>query len=206
MIKKILTILLLATLICFPLFSKDDENVTDEYEGITAYSQGQQLLTMTLGGIFPLFNILPQAPTGSVIEDFGTLNIGVAGGIKWGSFIRDNLSLGAEIAFSFETTANRTLNMIPITFVTSYYFMAYPFEFPIYIGTGAAISIIDDYFRVIPIIKPGFGVYWNFNDDWAFGLDVNYWFMPEIYLWGDYQDESSIGNFLHASLSAVYHF
>ena len=106
----------------------------------------------------------------------------------------------------FATTENRTLTMIPVSFVTEYYFIAYPFEFPIYINTGISLNTLDNYFKITPSIKPGAGVYWNFNGEWAFGLNVDYWFIPELYFSEEYASESRIGNFLQANLSAVYHF
>ncbi len=209
MTKKIITFICFLLVMLIPLSAQDQEQVPedDDYIGVVSYSKGEQIFSLNAGAIFPLINFAPfhtdDEPWYGSID---TVNIGIAGSLKWGSFIKDNLLIGAELSGMFATTDNRTLAMIPISFVASYYFIKYPFEFPVYINAGLSLNTLDEYFRVNPIIKPGAGAYWNFNGEWAFGINVDYWFIPDLYFSEDYAYQSRIANFLQLNLSAVYHF
>lgn len=206
LIKKIFALLLLTFLIILPAFSQEDAEIEDDYAGITAYGVGEQVFALNAGAVFPLFNIAPFNTDGDAVTALSGLKIGIAGSLKWGSFIKDNLSLGVELAGMSAKTDNRRLTMIPISFVTTYYFISYPFEFPIYINAGFSLNTLDEYFRVTPSIKPGAGAYYNINGEWTVGLNLDYWFMPEIYFTDALAEQSRIANFLQLSFSGVYHF
>ena len=59
-------------------------------------------------------------------------------------------------------------------------------------------------FTVDPIIRPGFGVYFDWSTEWSFGADMTYWFVPQLS--ADDSQYDAIGNFLDVTLSAEYHF
>lgn len=207
MTKKIITSIFLALLLFYPIFGQENDETEDDYAGITSYGVGDQLFSLNAGAIIPLFNLAPFSTADEAsFTSLSSLKTGLAGSIKWGAFIRDNLSLGAELCGMFASTDNRSLTMIPISFVTTYYFINYPFEFPLSVNAGFSLNTLDDYFKITPIIKPGFGAYWNFNIDWAFGINIDYWIVPEIYFSDEFAGESRIANFLQINLSGVYHF
>ncbi|MDC7227185.1 MAG: hypothetical protein PQJ61_10530 [Spirochaetales bacterium] len=189
-----------------PVFSQEDEPADDDYAGIAAFTRGEQLFSLNAGAIFPLFTLAPfHEDDEPLVGTLSSTHTGVSGSLKLGFFVRDNLMLGGELAGMYAATDNSSLTMIPITFVTQYYFLKYPFEFPIYINVGVSMNSFDDYFRITPLIKPGAGAYYNINGEWALGLNFDYWFMPELYF-NTYKNETRIANFLQISLSGVYHF
>jgi hypothetical protein len=194
------------TLLTVSVFAQEAKPV-DDYLGVTAYSTGEQIFSLTAGPIIPLFTIAPSPAAGDeVITMLSSTNIGVAGGLKWGSFVADNFYLGVDLTGMFGATANRTLSMIPISFTAGYYFLVWPFEFPVYLNTGFSFNTLGDYFTITPSIRPAVGAFWNITEEWAIGLNAEYWFMPEIYFTGDYINQSLIANFLQISLSGVFHF
>ena len=207
MTKKIIALICLLVLATIPVFSQEDEPAEDDYAGVAAYTTGEQVFSINAGAIIPLFAIAPFHPADEpAVSTLSGLNVGIAGSLKLGFFVQDNFMLGGELAGMFATTYNRGLAMIPLSFVTCYYFLVYPFEFPIYLNTGVSFNTLEDYFKITPLLKPGFGAYWNINGEWAAGLNFDYWFMPELYFSDEYSGQSRIGNFLQISLSAVYHF
>lgn len=188
------------------VFAQDAET-TDDYQGVTSYSTGEQIFTLSAAPIFPLFTIAPFAGSGeAVVNALSSTNIGICGGLKWGTFVTDNYYLGVDLSGMFTSTSSRTLSMIPISFSTGYYFLSWPFEFPVYINAGVSFNTLGDYFMITPAIRPGFGAYYNITDEWSVGLNAEYWFMPEIYFSGDYVEQSMIANFLQVGISAVFHF
>ena len=207
MTKKIIALICFLLVMIVPMFAQEQEPSDDDYIGVVSYTKGEQIFSLNAGAIFPLFNLAPFSDASLTLsETLSSVSPGVAGSIKWGTFISDNFFLGAELCGMFATTYNQTLTMVPISFTAGYYFIKYPFEFPIYINAGFSLNTWDEYFRVTGSIKPGAGAYWNFNGDWAFGLNLDYWFLPELYFSDTLADQSRIANFLQLSLSAVYHF
>ena len=207
MTKKIIAIVCLLVLATMPVFTQEDDPADDDYAGIAAYTTGEQVFSINAGAIFPLFTIAPfHTDSEPLIGSLSAANVGISGSLKLGFFVLDNFMIGGELAGMFGTTENRVLTMIPLSFMTGYYFIAYPFEFPVYLNVGVSLNSLDDYFKVSPLLKPGAGAYWNINGEWAAGLNVDYWFIPELYFNETYATESRIANFLQISLSAVYHF
>ncbi len=184
------------------VFAQEIDDTPDE-EFIPTYTLGDQMLSIDLGIVIPLFFALGDdgiAPT--------QLSVGGAGALYWGAFLTNELAVGLDVAGSFMFTPNRrTLFLLPIAARASYFFRRYPFEFPVHLGLGLSISRLEEATKVDFIAKPGASVYWNYNAEWAFGLNAEYWFVPQIYI-GDSppSDDSRIGNFLSVTLSALYRF
>ncbi|MFP4114316.1 MAG: TP0733 family outer membrane beta-barrel protein [Spirochaetota bacterium] len=199
--------LLLAMLAAVPIAFAQEESepeTDDEELFVPLYTLGDQTLSINLGLFAPLFYAL--GPDG--VEP-ANLSLGGAGSLAWGSYITNELKLGVEVAGSFAFTPNgRGLYLVPIAANANYIFQAYPFEFPLNLGLGLSFARLDDMFKVDPFVKGGGSVYWNHSAQWAFGLNLNYWFIPQIYLEGSSQgaEESRLGNFLEITLSALYHF
>lgn len=184
--------------------AQEGETETEEAEVfIPTYTLGDQMLSINLGLFIPLF----FHPFDGAVMSTG-LTIGGVGSLQWQAFLNNNLSLGLELCGMFSFSRNLdVLFMLPITARISYTFRSFPFEFPIYLGAGVNFSRHEDMFKIDPILKPGVSVFWNATSEWAFGLNVVYWWIPQIYL-GDLPraSQGGFGNFMEITLSALYHF
>ena len=171
---------------------------------IPEYALGDQTLSINLGLFVPLF--YSGGPDGVTSTN---LTLGGAGSIAWASHITNEFRLGAELGGSFALTPNRrTLFIVPITANATYTFQAYPFEFPVSLGLGMSVARLEDLLKLDPFIRPGVGFYWNHSSQWAFGANLRYWLIPQIY--SDRGEagagESRLGSFLEFTLSALYRF
>jgi hypothetical protein len=179
------------------------QNADDEVF-VPTYSLGDQTLSINLGLFIPLF--FAGGPDGVARSN---LTLGAAGSIAWSSYITNEFKLGAEVGGSFALTPNRrALCLVPITANASYIFQAFPFEFPVSLGLGISFARIEDLLKLDPIVRPGVGAYWNYSSQWAFGANLRYWLIPQIYTDRSPtgSGETRIGNFLELTLSALYRF
>lgn len=171
------------------------ESGWDDYQ-VTMYSMGDKNFTITLGVIIPTFF--------SGIDDQGSgLKTGGTGTLAFNYFLSPNIFLGGELSGMFSGTRGKNmLYIIPFGFRVGYQFIFRRFEFPVSLMIGAAPQkyIAESYFGLI--LKPGASVFWRFNPDWTFGLNTNWWFVPQ---WPK-NGQKANGNFLEVSLSARYNF
>jgi hypothetical protein len=200
--RKILIVLYALALLGLPLclFAQEDEE-EDEY--IPTYVLGDQML-MINGGLFvPLFF---QTLAGDLHST--RLSVGGVGSLQWSTHLNNNMTLGGEGGGMFAFTPNdNNLFMLPVTVRYSYILRKYPFDFPLSIAGGVNFVRLNSVFRLLPILKPGISGYWNYNEAWAFGVNVVYWWTPDIYMGPTPpHSDSRIGNFLEFTLSARYHF
>lgn len=178
------------------VFAQADEDFTP------LYGRGDQMLSLSMGPFVPLF--FAGGPDG--VQETN-LSLGGTGNLQWHAFMNSNITLGGELGGTFSFSPNRTLFMVPITARVAYFFRNYPWEFPVYLGAGVNFSRIpDEAFKADPILKPGFSVLWNLDSEWAFGTNFVYWWVPQIYLDAELEDETRFGNFLEITLTAVYRF
>jgi hypothetical protein len=183
-----------------PAFGQSD----DDELFVPSYSLGDQTLSINLGLFVPLFFAL--GPDGVAPAN---LSLGAAGSLAWSSYLSNAWMLGIDIGGAFALTPNRrALFMVPITARGCYVIQAYPFEFPISLGVGMNFSRLGDMLKVDPIVKLGGSVLWNHSSQWAFGANLVYWFVPQIYSASSPagSDATRLGNFLEITLSALYHF
>jgi hypothetical protein len=173
----------------------------EEAEFVPTYSTGDQMLSLNLGLFIPLFY------TGDGVRD-ANLTLGGTGHLVWSSFVNNNLAIGGEFGGMFAFTPNQnTLFMIPLAARLSYFLRSYPFEFPLTFAAGINFSRFGENFKTDPILIPGVGFYWNYTIEWAFGLDVRYWWVPQIYQGPEPpSSDSRFGNFLATTLSVLYRF
>ena len=167
------------------------------------YSLGDQMIYLDGGMLVPLFYMDESG------NSFGTnLTLGATASIGWNAFLSNNFSLGAELGGTFSFSPNgRTLVMIPLTGKVTYWLRFYPFEFPIYLGTGINFMKLSNYLYIGPIVKPGVGVYYDITSKWAVGVNAVYWWVPELYFGPNPPaSQSRFGNFLEISASGVFHF
>lgn len=177
---------------------------TPEAGGQISYSKGDQKFSLNAGLFLPLF--FASAETG-VTPALENTKPGITGSISWMSFLNAATGLGFEFGGSYALTQNlRPFFMIPILGKFSYTFNRYPIEVPLAVGAGINFFKLDDMFTVTPILKPEAGFYWNWSSEWAFGVNISYWFVPEIYFSQELRQFSMLGNFLDIRLSAMYSF
>lgn len=185
-----------------PIYAQEEEPESPPEDiFVPTYSLGDQTLTITLGVMIPLFY------TGAGVQNTN-LTLGGIGSLQWNSYLNNNMTLGGELGGTFLFTPNmRTLFIVPLTIRYAYIFRAYPFEFPVYLGAGVSMSRLEGDTKFDPILKPGASFYWNYNTQWAFGLNAVYWMIFQFYRGPEPpRGDSRIGNFLETTLSAVYRF
>ena len=137
------------------------------------------------------------------------LTLGGTGSLCWQVFLYNNLSVGGELGGMFAMSPNeRILYMVPLTVKATYWLRFYPFEIPISLGLGANLSILEEAAHIDFIAKPSVGFYWNFSEEWAFGANLTYWFVPQMYSGSGKvtSSHSMFGNFMDFSLSVMFRF
>ncbi|MFP4644434.1 MAG: TP0733 family outer membrane beta-barrel protein [Spirochaetales bacterium] len=180
----------------------EDEEIVEP-----TYDLGDQYFTIRLGTLVPLFF---QSPLDGGAINATNLRLGGSGALSWQGYLNERWSIGGELSGTFNNSVNaRTLYMVPITARLSYNFSRWPFEFPLHVSAGAAFQSLegDTYFG--PIVKPGAGVWWNATDEWAFGGNMEYWWVPQFYRGAEDRPpdrDSRFGNFLDITLGARYSF
>lgn len=199
--KAFLLITLISTLLV-PAVAQDGNG--DEELFVPVYSLGDQTLRINLGTFLPLFFF--GGPDG---PESANLTLGGAGSLVWESYLSGNTTVGVEVGGSFSFTPNfRTLFMLPVAARGSYIFNFYPFEVPVTLAAGVNFSRISDISKIDPFVKAGGSFLWNYSSQWAFGGNLFYWFVPQIYSATSPAgaDATRYGNFLEFTLSALYHF
>jgi len=160
------------------------------------YSPGDTNFTITLGLVFPAF------VSGIDTGDHG-LSIGGTGSLAFNYFFTSNFFVGGELSGMFAgTRRGNMLYMVPFGVRVGLQFWYGSFEFPVSLMIGAAPQsyIEKGYFGLF--LKPGASVFWRFNPDWSFGLNGNWWFVPQWPANG----YDTYGNFIELTLSARYNF
>ena len=176
-----------------------------EDAAIDIYGTGDQVFSINAGTILPLFIL---GSDGSAVGGFSKLTVGAAGSLRWGSFINNEMTLGVDLGGMFAfTKLERVLIMLPVTGMYTYAIRFYPFEVLLQAGLGVIFIKLEDDFNIMPILKPGASFYWNYSGEWSFGLQGEYWFVPDIYVGTNVPAEhTSFGNFLGITLTVLYHF
>ncbi len=199
--KKIFILVCLAAFLLIPIFSWGQETSKNVQQ--ISYSKGDQNFILNGGLFLPLFFL---SLDGTVSPALQKAYPGVTGSLSWVSFLDNRLYLGFEFGGTYSGTLNRTFFMIPVMGKFGYVYTTYPFEIPLSVGAGVDFIKLEDLFTTTAVLKPEAGFYWNWSSEWAFGLNVAYWFVPELYFSDGLSDQSMFGNFLDIRLSAMYHF
>ncbi len=162
------------------------------------YNKGDQTFVIALGVVIPtLFQ------GNSTILD-NNIGVGGTGYLNYNYFFTSGFSVGGELGGMYAATLGKNmLYIVPFGVRLGYQFVAGRFEFPFAITIGAAGQgyLDEGYFGLF--IKPAVSVYWRFNPEWSFGLNSEWWWVPQ---WTSKSEESVIGNFLGITLAARYHF
>jgi hypothetical protein len=207
---RFLFLILIAVCLALPLTAQEDggENDTPGAPPIESdwddlivpelYARGDKTFNISLG------IILPTVFTGDALEDNPhNVKLGGMGSLAFNYFLGAHLFLGGELGGMFASTRGENmLYIVPFGIRVGYQFVFKRFEFPLTLMVGGAPQKYLDkgYFGLI--IKPGAAGFFRFNPDWSFGLNVNWWMVPE---WPK-NGKNVLGNFLEITLSARYHF
>jgi hypothetical protein len=196
----LLVVLLFLYLPCSLALAQDQGEEPTEEQPFTVYTLGQQTLSLSAGLFIPLF-------FQSFDWDYTKTNLGLGGvgSLQWGLHLNNNWLVGVEVGGMFsKSIQENTLYQLPITVKGSYIVHFFPFEFPIFVGTGMDVVKYTDQVHLNWIIKPGFSSIWKYNANWGFGLNVVYWWVLQP--WKYDSDLGRMGNFLEITATAQYNF
>ncbi|MCL2070573.1 MAG: hypothetical protein FWH19_06280 [Treponema sp.] len=160
------------------------------------YTRGDRTFNISLGLVMPTV-------FGGIDDNRHGLSMGGTGSLAFNYFLGPNIFLGGEFGGMFAgTRRGNMLYIVPFGLKAGYQFINGRFEFPVSFLVGAAPQryIEHGYFGLF--IKPGASVFWRYNPDWSFGLNTNWWLVPQWPANGN----NAFGNFLELSLSARFHF
>ena len=160
------------------------------------YSRGDKTFTIILGVLIPTY-------FSGVENNQHGIKLGGVGSLAFNYFVSPRVFLGAEISGSFSATrGGNMLYLVPFGIRGGYQFWFGRFEVPISIFLGAAPQkyLEKGYFG--PIAKPGASLFWRYNPEWSFGLNGNWWILPQ---WPK-NGYNAIGNFLELTLAVRYNF
>ena len=207
-IIALLTVLLFVNIVWVGAQESDPEQSPfTPQEQMNQRSLGDKSFAISAGIFAPLpfylLNGLAGYPEGFTDSQ---LSVGGMGSLAFSFYLSGNFKLGIQVSGSFARDINYNyLYLIPIMAKASWEFHPWNrISIPIYLGLGMAMSSYKDIFVIDPIVRPGFGVYFDWNYEWSFGVDFSYWFVPQL----GSSDEAarSIGQFMDISLTAEYHF
>lgn len=207
--------LLLAVLLflpALPAIAQTEIVEEDPNQIILSRTLGDQIFGFNAGLFLPLSSFNPN--TGELYALLSAeqrrLSLGAVGTIRWGSFVNESVNLGLDVTWAFSVGPNDDLFSLfsPLQPRISYYFRTGLFEFPIHLGIGMNLMSYKEATIVTPLVKIGGSVIYNATPDWGFGLNILYWWVPELYPAGEGPgtDANRFGNYLEISLSAVYNF
>ena len=184
-----------------PYYENDPEDtpIDDWYDyDSSLYTAGDRTFVITLGLVFPSYF------GGEIDNNNHGIGLGGTGSLAFNYFLTSNVFLGGELGGMFASTRGRNmLYIIPFGVRIGYQFIIQRLEFPLSLLIGAAPqrkNVGEDYFGLF--IKPGASVFYRFSADWSFGLNANWWFVPQ---WPK-DGHNVYGNFMELTLSARYHF
>jgi len=181
-------------------FDSDDEYPEIEWDTYVPdlYRTGDKVFSITAGITFP------TVFSGKGMDgNPSNIKLGGMGRLIYSYFFSSHWFLGGELGGMFSGTGGKNMYFaVPFGVHFGYQFVIKRFEFPIYIMTGGAPQKYTekDYFGWI--IKPGISGFFRYDADWSFGLNVNWWMLPQ---WPK-NGNKVLGNFLEISLTARYHF
>lgn len=147
--------------------------------GVLAFSFGDQYFGIAAGGYFPLTLIDPvTGRSGSTNQD-----IGGQISLEWNIYLNSFFSLGAETAYIFANTPNdELLSLWPVVAQIGFAPRVGQFLIPVHFDVGIIFSYYDNSTKIDLLLRGGVGFYWFFNPSWGVGLDVDYYFVPQIYV------------------------
>jgi hypothetical protein len=206
--------------LCFPLAAQEEEEEPDQDEEIPinsdwaeytpfVYSKGDQILAISLGVFFPTV-----FAGNSGIIDHNLFVLGAGLSLNYNYFLTPRFFLGGEVqAWGITSIAKNWLYMVPFGLKLGYqltlhrtrlplFLRRLEFPFSLMIG-GAVQSYLNNEENYLGLfLKGGAGLFFRFNQDWSFGLNAAWWWVPQ---WTKDSAKDVHGNFVEVTLSARYH-
>ena len=182
-----------------------DSEREDDMQGINwdsyvpdLYRAGDKTFTMNVGVIFPTIF------TGKGLEgNSSNIGLGGMGSLGFNYFLNSHWFIGGEVGGMFAGTRGKNMvYIIPFGPRFGYQLVFGRFEVPLTLMIGAAPESYLGKGYIGLIIKPGASFFFRFNADWSFGMNADWWVLPQWPANG----KDVVGNFLDLSLSAKYHF
>ena len=190
-----------------PLSAQEEDQDVEEEEAPSIdwdsyvpdfYRRGDKFFTITVG------IIIPTIFTGKGLEgNSSNIRLGGMGSLSYNYFLGAHWFIGGELGGTFSGTGGgNMLFIIPFGPRIGYQFTVRRFEIPLTLMIGAAPQryLEKGYFGLI--IKPGASFFFRFNPDWSFGLNTQWWLLPQR----PENGKDVTGNFVELSLTARYHF
>jgi hypothetical protein len=163
------------------------------------YAAGDQTFSINLGVIFPTV-----FTDNSGIIDHKLNVLGGTGSLAYNYFLTPQLFIGGEIGGMFcGTIGKNMLFIVPMGIKIGYQFVLWRFEFPVSVLIGAAPQSYLKDGLIGFIAKPMASVFYRFSPDWSFGLNAEWWWVPQK---TRIPSQDVTGNFFGLTLSAAYHF
>ena len=196
------------------LFAQEDPDDYDppqiDIDWITfdaaVYTRGDRIFNIGIGVFFPLFFYFADPITDGT-QRGDNLSIGGTGTLAFNFFLNSNVFVGGELSGMFAPTRERNmLIMVPFGVRLGYQFLLYRFEFPVSLMVGAANQMLRDHRYFGPVAKPSAGAFWRFSQDWSFGANATWWFVPQRGFDSEDVRRDVFGNFLTVTFTARYHF
>jgi len=211
----VLLIIIVSSSLIYAQEESDDEDDKDIYletdwssANASRYSKGDQTFSVSLGLVKPLF--FADNQEGYI---HSKINLGGLGCLGYTYFLDSHFFLGGELGGMFASTTGENMYFIvPIGFLGGYQFLLGRFEFPFSLLIGVAPQTFKGFSYFGLFSKVTGSAYFRFNNDWSFGLNTGFWWVPE---WtsktrsirgSDYNNVNIHGFFWELRLGARYHF
>jgi len=203
--------ILLLILIFFPVMLSAQENEgTSEDPSIESdwdneyytdlYVKGDQVFVISLGTVFPG----PFGNNGEPLDPKFTPPVGGMGFLSYNYYFNKWFFIGGEITGLFiNTLRGNTLFVVPVGARVGTQFIAWKFEFPLFLSLGMAWHKYRDYGHYGFYLKAGAGAYFRPMHEWSFGITTSWGWFPQ---WTDEKRYNVDGSFVDIMLSARYHF
>jgi len=181
-----------------PDFDPDEGEIQWDSYVPDLYMAGDKIFSITAG------MTIPTVFTGKGMDGKSSnINIGGMGKLAYTYFFSPHFFFGGELQGMFAGTGGKNMiYIVPFGLHIGWQFVAGRFEFPLQLMSGAAPQKYNDDGYFGWIIKPGVSGFYRYDSDWSFGINANWWMLPQ---WPK-NDKFVLGNFLEISLSARYHF
>jgi hypothetical protein len=198
------TFVILAFSMATSIFAQDN-NTDDEYGDGDVYDDGTVEEVYEQNGAGDQFISLKLMPCFPL--NFGKqLYVGGALSVGYHRFLTKYIALGGDFLFGYNPTIGSNIfTYVPLTLAVTFQPYIGKFEFPIKLGVGFAVEnyLSMNYFPGL-IIKPELGAHYRFNENWSFGIEGQFMYMPQWFV--EHPENDSYGLFIMAALSARYHF
>ena len=170
---------------------------------------GSQTFQIDLGLMIPLFS---SNSDGTVVAR-GNIGLGGVGHLRYGAFLNQYLALGIDLSGAINAgpnavTTGNTVGFFNVGPHVSGFFRLGNFEIPVSLMPAFSILSYGGSSYLGFSIKPSVGLYYDITPNWSIGLNVDYWWVPELYsgVSSPPVSQNRFGNLLEVSISALYSF